>query len=197
MASACARLLMAVTALRGGLDLTAVCHVVTFHGDQTVTALVCVGQMESAIRLMAVAFVFLATKALIVIRLVVLTAMVRTAPISAYVIPLPRPVVTLLMAPVTADQVSQDRCVISLALLAHGEWAVLNPVHAFMVLVTQLTESVPVIEDGKGCYATRLVPAVVSFAQDATMVTDHAIKPLENAFVILVTKEAHVWRLVV
>ena len=50
MDSARAGLLTDASALQGGLALTAVCPVMIRPGEQTVTILVCVGKVESAIR---------------------------------------------------------------------------------------------------------------------------------------------------
>ena len=52
------------------------------------------------------------------------------------------------------------------------------------------------IEAGRGCFATKPVPAVVSPVQCVTTATDLAIKPRGSAFAPQGTKEVLVWNLV-
>lgn len=101
------------------------------------------------------------------------------------------------MAPVTANQVLQDHTVMSLALLAGGVQTVRSLVLVLTDHVTQYLETALVIEDGRGCYATKPVPAAANRVQDVTMAADHVIKPRGSACALQATKEVHVWRLAV
>lgn len=52
------------------------------------------------------------------------------------------------------------------------------------------------IEVGRGCFATKPVPAVLSPVQRVTTATDLAINPRGSVFAPQGTKEVHAWSLV-
>lgn len=52
------------------------------------------------------------------------------------------------------------------------------------------------IEVGRGCFATKPVPAVLSPVQRVTTATDLAITPRGSVFAPQGTKEVHAWSLV-
>lgn len=85
----------------------------------------------------------------------------------------------------------------SLAPLAGGVQTVRSLVLALTDHVTQYLETALVIEDGRGCYATKPVPAAASRVQDVTMAVGHVIKPQGSVCAIQATKEVHVWSLAV
>ena len=85
----------------------------------------------------------------------------------------------------------------SLALLADGEQTVPSLVLVLTDHATQYLETALVIEDGRGCCATKPVPAAATLVQDVTMAMDHVTKPRGSACALQATKEVHVWSLAV
>lgn len=129
--------------------------------------------------------------------LVLQDALVRTAPTSVIVPPRHLLAVTHSVARATAHPVLQVHSAMSLVLLADGVQTVRSLVLVLTDRATPYLETALVIEDGRGCCATKHASIATARVQDVTIATDHVIKARGSAYALQATKEVHVWSLAV
>lgn len=190
MVNVLAELLMAVSALQAGLVATAPSLVMIPRGEAIVRMSANVNTMESAIRLTAVASVYLDTRVPNVNTRVHRATMVRSVLLIVDAPPPNLQAVIQSLASARASLVLQGHIATFRAQLESGAYTVHNLAHVTMEVVTRYLETALAIEAGRVNVVIKSAPTVVSRVQHVSMEMDPVIKSLENVCVFLVTREA-------